>query len=114
TGGAGPPVRRARGTPPRRRRLGVRRQHAIAGDRRGPGRARLRMTPQARLLLLALGAVVLLIVSIARFKLHPFVALTTISLALGVAAGMDLGAAVKAFQDGVGGVLGFIAVVVGL
>ena len=72
------------------------------------------MTPQARLLLLALGAVALLIVSIARFKLHPFVALTTISLALGVAAGMDLGAAVKAFQDGVGGVLGFIAVVVGL
>ena len=72
------------------------------------------MTPQARLLLLALGAVVLLIVSIARLKLHPFVALTTISLALGVAAGMDLGAAVKAFQDGVGGVLGFIAVVVGL
>jgi GntP family gluconate:H+ symporter len=72
------------------------------------------MTPQARLLLLALGAVVLLIVSIARLKLHPFVALTTISLALGVASGMDLGAAVKAFQDGVGGVLGFIAVVVGL
>ena len=72
------------------------------------------MTPQARLLLLALCAVALLIISIARFKLHPFVALTTISLALGVAAGMDLGAAVKAFQDGVGGVLGFIAVVVGL
>jgi gluconate:H+ symporter, GntP family len=72
------------------------------------------MTPQTRLLLLALCAVALLIVSIARFKLHPFVALTTISLALGVAAGMDLGAAVKAFQDGVGGVLGFIAVVVGL
>ena len=56
------------------------------------------MTPQARLLLLALGAVTLLIVSIARLKLHPFVALTTISLALGVAAGMDLGAAVKAFR----------------
>jgi len=72
------------------------------------------MTPQVRLLLLALGAVALLIVAIARLKLHPFVALTTISLALGVAAGMDLGAAVKAFQDGVGGVLGFIAVVVGL
>jgi GntP family gluconate:H+ symporter len=72
------------------------------------------MTPQARLLFLALGAVALLIVAIARLKLHPFVALTTISLGLGVAAGMDLGAAVKAFQDGVGGVLGFIAVVVGL
>ena len=72
------------------------------------------MTPQVRLLLIALGAVTLLIVMIARFKVHPFVALTIASLGLGPAAGMDLGAAVKAFQDGVGNVLGFIAVVVGL
>ena len=72
------------------------------------------MTPQVRLLLIALGAVTLLIVMIARFKVHPFVALTIASLGLGAAAGMDLGAAVKAFQDGVGNVLGFIAVVVGL
>jgi len=62
----------------------------------------------------ALVAVVTLIVLIARFKLHPFVALISVSLAMGVAAGMPLVAAVKAFQDGVGNVLGFIAVVVGL
>jgi gluconate:H+ symporter, GntP family len=72
------------------------------------------MTPDTRLLLFALAAVVSLIVLIARFKLHPFVALILVSLAMGVAAGMPLGAAVKAFQDGVGNVLGFIAVVVGL
>ena len=72
------------------------------------------MTPQVRLLLIALGAVAVLIVMIARFKVHPFVALTIASLGLGAAAGMDPGAAVKAFQDGVGNVLGFIAVVVGL
>jgi GntP family gluconate:H+ symporter len=72
------------------------------------------MTPETRLLLIALGAVVLLVVLIARFKVHPFVALTIASLGLGATAGMELGAAVKAFQDGVGGVLGFIAVVVGL
>jgi len=72
------------------------------------------MTPQVWLLLIALGAVTLLIVMIARFKVHPFVALTIASLGLGAAAGMDLTAAVKAFQDGVGNVLGFIAVVVGL
>jgi gluconate:H+ symporter, GntP family len=72
------------------------------------------MSLNTRLLLLALGAVVALIVLIARFKLHPFVVLITVSLGLGAAAGMPLGTVVKAFQDGVGGVLGFIAIVVGL
>jgi GntP family gluconate:H+ symporter len=72
------------------------------------------MTPDARLLLYALAAVVALIVLIARFKLHPFIALISVSLAMGVAAGMPAGAAVKAFQDGVGNVLGFIAIVLGL
>ena len=72
------------------------------------------MTPDTRLLLYALGAVVALIVLIARVKLHPFVALVAVSLGLGVAAGMPLGAAVKSFQDGVGGTLGFIAAVLGL
>lgn len=65
-------------------------------------------------LLLALLAVVVLIVLIARFKVHPFVALVAVSLALGAAAGMSPGGLVKAFQDGVGSTLGSIAVVVGL
>jgi GntP family gluconate:H+ symporter len=72
------------------------------------------MTGDTRLLLFAFGAVVALIVLIARFKLHPFVALISVSLAMGIAAGMAPAAAVKAFQDGVGNALGFIAVVVGL
>ena len=72
------------------------------------------MTADARLLLYALVAVGALVVLIAHFKLHPFVALIAVSLAMGVAAGMPLGTAVKAFQDGVGSALGFIAVVVGL
>src|SRR5687767_13888860 len=72
------------------------------------------MTTDARLLLFALIAVTALILLIARAKLHPFIALVLVSLGLGVAAGMPLGNAVKAFQDGVGGTLGFIAVVVGL
>ena len=72
------------------------------------------MSSNTQLLLLALGAVVLLIVLIARFKLHPFIALIAVSLALGIAAGMPLGGVVKAFQDGVGGVLGFIAIVVAI
>src|ERR1700693_5357395 len=72
------------------------------------------MTPDARLLLFALLAVSALIVLIARFNLHPFIALVSVSLVMGVVAGMPLGAAVKSFQDGVGGTLGFIAVVLGL
>lgn len=72
------------------------------------------MSPDTRLLLLALGAVTALVVLIARYKLHPFIALVAVSLGLGVAAGMPAGAAVKAFQDGVGNTLGFIAIVLGL
>ena len=72
------------------------------------------MSANTQLLLLALGAVIALIVLIARFKVHPFVVLVVVSLAMGTAAGMPLGTVVKAFQDGVGGVLGFIAIVVAL
>ena len=72
------------------------------------------MNADTRLLVYALVAVISLVVLIARFKLHPFIALIVVSLAMGVAAGMPAAAAVKAFQDGVGNVLGFIAVVVGL
>ena len=72
------------------------------------------MSHNTLLLLSAALAVVALIVLIARFKLHPFVVLITVSLALGAAAGMPLGSVVKAFQDGVGGVLGFVAIVVAL
>jgi GntP family gluconate:H+ symporter len=72
------------------------------------------MSPNTQLLLYALLAVVALIVLIARFKVHPFVALISVSLALGITAGMPLGSVVKAIQDGVGTVLGFIAIVVAL
>jgi GntP family gluconate:H+ symporter len=58
--------------------------------------------------------VVVLIVLIARFRVHPLIALTAVSLAMGISAGMPLAASVKAFQDGVGTALGFIAIVVGI
>jgi GntP family gluconate:H+ symporter len=72
------------------------------------------MTTDLRLLLYALGAITALIVLIARFKVHPFVALIAVSLAMGAAAGMVPVSIVKAFQDGVGNALGFIAIVLGL
>jgi len=72
------------------------------------------VSPETRLLLYALLAVVALIVLIARVRLHPFIALVVVSLTMGIAAGMPFTEAIKAFQDGVGNVLGFIAIVVGL
>jgi len=72
------------------------------------------VSTNSQLLLYAALAVIALIVLIARFKLHPFIALITVSLVLGIVAGMPLGGVVKAFQDGVGSVLGFIAIVVAL
>src|SRR5258705_2366704 len=72
------------------------------------------MSHNTLLLLYALAAVVALIVLIARFKLHPFVVLIVVSLALGISVGMPLGTVVNAFQNGVGSVLGFIAIVVAL
>jgi GntP family gluconate:H+ symporter len=72
------------------------------------------MSANTLLLLYALGAVLALILLIARAKLHPFLALIVVSLAMGAAAGMPLGGVLKAFQDGVGAVLGFVAIVVAL
>jgi len=66
------------------------------------------------LLSYALLAVLALVVLIAKFRLHPFVVLIVVSIGMGLAAGMPALAVVKAFQDGVGTSLGFIAIVVGL
>ncbi len=68
----------------------------------------------ARLPLLAILAVLAIVVLIARIRLHAFLSITVVSLVLGLAAGMAPAAAVRAFQDGVGATLGFIAVVIGL
>jgi GntP family gluconate:H+ symporter len=72
------------------------------------------VTHDGRLILYALIAVIALILLIARFRVHPFIALIVVSLAMGIGAGMPPAAAAKALQDGVGTTLGFIAVVVGL
>lgn len=70
--------------------------------------------PSTMLLLYALLAVIALIVLIAKFKIHPFVVLIAVSIGTGLATGMPLPGITKAFQDGVGNSLGFIAIVVGL
>jgi gluconate:H+ symporter, GntP family len=68
----------------------------------------------AYLLVLALAAIIALIVLIARFKINPFIALMTISLVLAGASGMPLQTIVKSFENGVGGILGHIAIIVAL
>ena len=66
------------------------------------------------LLVTATVAIVALIVLIARFKVHPFIALILASGFLGLATGLPVTQVVKEFQDGFGGTLGFVGVLLGL
>jgi gluconate:H+ symporter, GntP family len=66
------------------------------------------------LLIAAAAAIVGLIVLIARFKLHPFIALIIASGFLGLVTGLPVARVVKEFQDGFGGTLGFVGVLLGL
>ena len=72
------------------------------------------LSRDAFLMLDAAVSVVGLIILITRFKVHPFVALILASGFLGLAAGMPAGEVMKSFQEGFGGVLGFVGIVLGL
>jgi GntP family gluconate:H+ symporter len=58
--------------------------------------------------------ILLLIVLIVYFKLHPFIALVSISIALALVAGMSCLEVVKSFEEGMGKTLGHIALVIAL
>ncbi|MFK3987007.1 gluconate:H+ symporter [Exiguobacterium mexicanum] len=66
------------------------------------------------LILIAVAGIFLLLFLVMRTKLHAFVSLLLVSLLVGVAAGMPLGDVIASIQNGMGGTLGFVAVVVGL
>lgn len=66
------------------------------------------------LILVALAGIFLLLFLVIRTKLHAFVALLLVSLIVGILAGMPLNEVVTSIQNGMGGTLGFVAVVVGL
>jgi len=66
------------------------------------------------LILVALAGIFLLLFLVIRTKLHAFVALLLVSLIVGILAGMPLNDVVTSMQNGMGGTLGFVAVVVGL
>lgn len=66
------------------------------------------------LLFAALAAVVSLILLISSVKLHPFVSILVVSIALGLATGMPAAGVLHSFETGVGNTLGHVAVVVTL
>lgn len=66
------------------------------------------------LIFIVIAGISLLLFLIIRSKLHAFVALLLVSLLVGVAAGMPLKSVIESIQNGMGGTLGFVAVVVGL
>ncbi len=72
------------------------------------------MSHDAYLLLDALVTIIGLIVLITRFKVHPFIALIIAAGFLGLTSGMPVEKIVKSFQDGFGGVLGFVGVILAL
>jgi GntP family gluconate:H+ symporter len=72
------------------------------------------LNSQAGQLLCAFLVIAAVVLLIARFKLHPFLALTLGSIAIGFQSGMKLPQIARTFQEGVGSTLGFLAVVVGL
>ena len=72
------------------------------------------MSHETFLLLDAVVTVIGLIVLITKFKFHPFIALIIAAAFLGLTSGMPIGTIIKAFQDGFGGVLGFVGIILAL
>jgi gluconate:H+ symporter, GntP family len=72
------------------------------------------MSHEASLLIYAIISILGLILLIAQFNVNPFVSLIIAALFMGLVSGMELPAILTAFQEGVAGVLGFIAIVLGL
>jgi Gnt-I system low-affinity gluconate transporter len=66
------------------------------------------------LLLLVAVAVGLILLLVMRFQMHAFVALLLVSFFTALAAGIPPGDVIDVIQEGMGGTLGYIAVVVGL
>lgn len=72
------------------------------------------MNPEAFRLLAALIGIMLLVLLVARFKWHPFLALMLVSWGLGVICGIDPVKAIAAFSKGFGDILSFVGIVIGL
>jgi GntP family gluconate:H+ symporter len=67
-----------------------------------------------RLLVVAAVGIALIVVLIAKFKLHPFLALVLGSAFVGLASGVELAKIITNFEDGVGGVLKEVGLLIAL
>ncbi|MCC5931236.1 MAG: gluconate transporter [Cyclobacteriaceae bacterium] len=72
------------------------------------------MNESLYLLLVTLAAIFVLLVLVMRFKVHAFAALIIACMLVGIASGMPSASILQSMQDGMGSILGFVAVVVGL
>ncbi|OCQ51196.1 Low-affinity gluconate transporter [Photorhabdus australis subsp. thailandensis] len=66
------------------------------------------------LVLTAVGSVLLLLFLVMKVRIHAFVALILVSMGAGVFSGMSLNKITETMQEGMGGTLGFLAIVVAL
>lgn len=66
------------------------------------------------LLLITLAAIILLLFLIMRLKVHAFISLLIVSTFVGLGSGMSFQEVITSIQEGMGGILGFIAIIVGL
>lgn len=66
------------------------------------------------LLLITTISIVLLLVLVTRLKIHAFISLLLVSAFVGLGAGMSFDGVLQSIEDGMGGILGFITVIVGL
>lgn len=71
------------------------------------------MTPTSSLLILG-ASILLIVVLISKWRIHPFLALLAASLLVGIGTGMTPTAILSAFEKGVGSTLGFLAGIIGL
>lgn len=65
-------------------------------------------------LVITLLAIIILLILITRFKVNPFITLLIVSGFVGIASGMPLDKIVDSIKEGMGGTLGFIAIVLAL
>lgn len=72
------------------------------------------MDQSVYLLLITIVSIVLLLALVIRFKIHAFISLLLVSAFVGVGAGMSYEEVLSSIQEGMGGILGFIAIIVGL
>ncbi len=68
----------------------------------------------AALVFIAAGAVLLLLFLVMKAHMHAFVALMLVSIGVGLCSGMPLDKIADTMQKGMGGTLGFLAIVVAL